>query len=362
MAAAAQVSDWPGALEIARGQGLDALLVRALREGSAPDVVRATASAAVAASTARTLGQQRLLARVLGALESAGVSAIPYKGPVLAMQLYGDPTLRASVDLDVVVPFASYGAARAALVSIGLEPRMGHSARQERTLFQWLGHASFGKGTEEFVELHWRFAPLQFPFALTPEQALARATRGRLAGREVVLMATDDLVVTLAMHATRHLFERLEWLAGVTRLVLAHAGDPDALAEHAAHLRGRRILLVTAAVAAEILDAPLGARWLGVIASDPDASRLASAMCGELRGTWAGAPQLSGSALQRRYAALLDSRADRVRSVIRAALLPTEREWEAIALPDALTPLYHVVRPLRLIAEYARRALTHSAA
>jgi hypothetical protein len=360
--AAARVSDWTAALRVAREQGLDALLVRALAEGDAPEHIQLTAREAVAASTARTLGQQRLLARVLLALRDAGVPALPYKGPVLSLQLYGDPTLRSSADLDVVVPRTAYDGARRALVALGLAPRSGHSARQERTLFRWLGQASFGRGSEEFVELHWRFAPLQFPLALTPESALARAGRGRLAGADVAMMAADDLAVTLAMHAARHLFEKLEWLAGVTRLLLADGVDPDALVAHAGTLRARRTLLVTAGVARHLLDAPLGARWERAIGADPDAARLASAMADESRRGWAGAPQLSGAALQKRYAALLDTRADRALSVVRAALLPTQREWEAIQLPDALTPLYHLVRPARLLAAYARRALSHSAA
>ena len=229
--AARAVTDWPAALRLAREQGLEALLTRALETGGAPAATLEAAREFIAASTARTLGQQRLLARVLTALGDAGVPALPYKGPVLAMQLYGDPTVRSSADLDVVVPLAAYDDARRALMALGLAPRGGHSARQERTLFRWLGQASFGTGTEDFVELHWRFAPLQFPFALTPETALARATRGRLAGVGVPMMAANDLAVTLAMHAARHLFERLEWLAGVTRLLLATDVDPDALAE-----------------------------------------------------------------------------------------------------------------------------------
>ena len=360
--AAARVTDWPAALGIARDQRLDALLARALAQCNAPDRTLSVARDTIATSTARTLGQQRLLARVIGAFDAAGVPALPYKGPVLSMQLYGDPALRSSVDLDVVVPLSAYDVAREVLLSLGMPPRSGHSARQERTLFRWLGQASFGTGREDFVELHWRFAPLQFPFALTPEQALARASRVRLANQEMSAMATDDLAVTLAMHATRHLFERLEWLAGVTRLLLAHASDADALAEHARRLRGRRMLLVAAGVAARVLGAPLGAKWDGVLAADREAQRLAATMSDELRRCWAGGPQLGGAALQRRYAELLDTRADRVRSVVRASLLPTEREWEAIALPDALTPLYHVVRPLRLLAMYARRAMSHSVA
>jgi hypothetical protein len=57
---------------------------------------------------------------------------------------------------------------------------------------------------------------------------------------------------------------------------------------------------------------------------------------------------------------MMDSRADRVRSLVRATMLPTEREWEAIELPGSLTPLYHLVRPARVLAVYARRALAHS--
>jgi hypothetical protein len=314
---------------------------------------------AVTSSGARTLGQIRLLAEVLAALEACGVPALPYKGPVLSLQLYGDATLRSSVDLDLVVARASYGAARKALVGLGLTPRAGHSARQERTLFRWLGHASFGHGTEHFIELHWRFAPLQFPFALEPERALARASRVQLAGRTVPAMATEDLVVTLAMHAARHLYERLEWLAGITQLLILHGDDAAPLLAHAQRLRARRTLLVTAGVAMRVLDAPLGATWRTALAADAESDRLAATLSEMVQTSWRpGAPQPAGAAMQGLIARMMDSRADRVRSVVHSAILPTEREWETIELPDSLTPLYHVIRPARVLAMYARRALS----
>ncbi len=63
------------------------------------------------------------------------------------------------------------------------------------------------------------------------------------------MMAADDLAVTLAMHAARHLFERLEWLAGVTRLLMACAEAPRGLVDHAARLRVRRALLARTGMA-----------------------------------------------------------------------------------------------------------------
>src|SRR4051794_33619704 len=238
--AAADVSDLPLALDLAAAQGLGPLLARALRDGNASTRAAELARESIATSTARTLGQVRLLTRVCGALDAAGGRALPYKGPVLSLQLYGDVALRTSTDLDLVVPRAAYDTARAVLGSLRLAPRGGHSVRQERTLFRWLGHASFGTGSDEFVELHWRFAPLQFPFALRPERALARASAIRIAGQSLPVMAPDALVVTLAMHGGRHLYERLEWLAGVSRLLLARPEAADELLAHAASLRARR--------------------------------------------------------------------------------------------------------------------------
>ena len=361
--AARAVNDWSRALDLARAQGLVLLLARALRDADVDAPIQDAVRTAVTTSSARTLGQIRLLTQVLAALRDAGVPALPYKGPVLSLQLYGDATLRSSVDLDLVVSRASYSAARKALVTIGLSPRGGHSLRQERTLFRWLGQASFGHGSEAFVELHWRFAPLQFPFDLDPEVALSRAGRLRLGGHDVPTMARDDLVVTLAMHGARHLYERLEWLAGVTRLLMTYRDDARPLLAHAARLRARRTLLLSAGVAMRVLEAPLGASWQQALDDDPESESVASLVSDSVLSGWnEGAAQLDGIALQRVLARMMDSRGDRVRSVVRAAMLPTEREWEAIELPDSLTPLYHVVRPARVLAMYARRAFGHSPA
>jgi hypothetical protein len=342
---------------MAHAHGLGALLARALRDAGASATVQDEALAAITISSARTLGQIRLLADVIGWLEACGVRALPYKGPILSLQLYGDATLRSSVDLDLVVARDDYDAARKALLAQGLAPRAGHSPRQERTLFRWLGHAAFGHGSEAFLELHWRFAPLQFPFALTPERALARAGAVKLAGRMVRAMATEDLVATLAMHGARHLYERLEWLAGITRLLVLHESDAESLLAHAGELRARRTLLVTAGVAMRVLGAPLGDGWVRALALDEESDHVAESISEIVSSGWReGVTPLAGAPLQRLTARMMDSRGDRIRSYVHSAMLPTEREWETIELPDALTPLYHVIRPARLLATYAGRA------
>jgi hypothetical protein len=69
-------------------------------------------------------------------------------------------------------------------------------------------------------------------------------------------------------------------------------------------------------------------------------------------------PFPDGAALQRRYAELVDTRLDRAKLYVHAALDPTARDHEAVALPDALVPLHHVIRPARLAGTYLARAMT----
>jgi hypothetical protein len=69
------------------------------------------------------------------------------------------------------------------------------------------------------------------------------------------------------------------------------------------------------------------------------------------------APFPSHAALQRQYAEMLDTRLDRARLYLHAAMDPTARDHEALALPDALVPLHRLIRPARLAATYVARAV-----
>ena len=48
------------------------------------------------------------LLRILDILQQNAVSALPYKGPLLALIAYGDSTLRSFDDLDILVTDADY--------------------------------------------------------------------------------------------------------------------------------------------------------------------------------------------------------------------------------------------------------------
>ena len=106
---ATTVDDWAHVERRASAHGLVPWLARALAQhdgarseahasSGAQNAERAALMAAANASAGRTLAQVGRLVELVGALANVGVTALPYKGPMLSLQLYGDLALRQSVE------------------------------------------------------------------------------------------------------------------------------------------------------------------------------------------------------------------------------------------------------------------------
>ena len=70
-------------------------------------------------SAARSMSLAAELCAIARLLEDGGVEPLPYKGPVLALQAYGDVALRTFTDLDVLVRKSDVWKARQILCSRG---------------------------------------------------------------------------------------------------------------------------------------------------------------------------------------------------------------------------------------------------
>jgi hypothetical protein len=113
--------NWPRILELGEHHGVLSLVYQALRESAArvPVEVRDDFASRYDQNVRRNLRFTAELFRILDGLESAGIAAIPYKGPVLAQTAYGDLALRNFSDLDVLVPRKEVLPAKEVLRSLG---------------------------------------------------------------------------------------------------------------------------------------------------------------------------------------------------------------------------------------------------
>lgn len=92
-------------------------------------------------------------AKVLGALENAGVRALLLKGTLLAHLVYDDPGQRERGDTDLLVSPRDRADAEAALESLGLSSSWSITAKTSDTQDQWQGRID---SIPVVIDLHWQ--------------------------------------------------------------------------------------------------------------------------------------------------------------------------------------------------------------
>src|SRR2546427_3488849 len=134
-----QPLSWPDLLADAERHGVVALLHRhvvALDALGSPPHVHEGLALRARTCVAWNLRLRHALGRLLAAFDRAGLAVMPLKGPVLADQLYPDPVLRATADLDLLVRHDDVVVAESLLESHGYRRLPAHEQSADyHTLF-----------------------------------------------------------------------------------------------------------------------------------------------------------------------------------------------------------------------------------
>lgn len=307
-----------------------------------------------AANAHRNLSLVGELLETLDSLEGAGVPAVPYKGPVLAMLAYGDLSLRRFVDLDLLIPRPSFERAAAVLRERGYEAEfeVPHTRREQfkRTKSEM---AFLERREGRVIELEWNIAPRYFSVPIDMPALWGRLDRLELGGRSVPTLGVEDLLVVLCIHGSKHLWERVAWIADVAHLVEERPDlDWHEVARLARAARSERMVHLGLYLARELLDARLPEEVRGWLL-DPSMHAVARDVC----GLWKRPPPPSRTegdelTFHPLHLKMREHASDRARHVLRLAVTPTVGDWERVSLPQALGFLYYLVRPVRLASKY----------
>ncbi|OAB46215.1 nucleotidyltransferase domain-containing protein [Paenibacillus glacialis] len=167
-------------------------------------------------NTIKMLHLSREMNHICKALRNSGIRTLLLKGPILAIQLYGDLAHRTSKDLDILVPAEDVEKAEEILVQLGYE------SKDEHVLDNWKKkshHISF-EHMENFaqVEIHWRLNP-HFSESFSFDQLWERKNDITLSNQTFHYLGNEDLLYYLTDHGARHGWFRLRWLIDIERLL-----------------------------------------------------------------------------------------------------------------------------------------------
>jgi len=342
--------DWSEVLCLAEHQGVLPLAARNLIEharGLPPEIEHALGSA-YAANLRRSLWFTAELARIMQHFERGQLPAIPYKGPVLAQSLYRDLGLRSFSDLDFLISSADIGRAQQALAEIGYCPSAGLTPALARFWLRTGYERSFDSAAgKNLVELQWALLPYFYGVDLSVDDLLARAGRTVVGGCEMPCLSPEDSLLVLCLHAAKHLWTRLIWLADIAETLRIQTIDYALVFSHAHTLGIARILGVSFWLVKNVLRAEIPKPAEEMIAADPRVPALGAEFAERLARS--AAYDFESTEYFRLILRLRERRGDRWRYLWRLASMPSLGDVAVVRLPEALFPLYRIVRIGRLM-------------
>lgn len=173
-------------------------------------------------NTLYALMQAEELVQLLQRFEHAGIRALPLKGPVLAMQAYGNLGLRHAGDIDLMIDPTTVWEADRILTEAGYVqtvpgfPLRGGQIKAFMTLRKDFSYTHQERGFH--IELHWRWSQNSHLCPLPFEDVWARREEIKLGGSRVAAMPPEELVLYLCAHGAHTGWFRLKWLCDLHQL------------------------------------------------------------------------------------------------------------------------------------------------
>src|ERR1017187_6281317 len=349
------VLDWSEALRLAEHHGVLPLAARTLIEHARglPAEVERTLRSAYQANLRSSLWFAAELARIMQHFERRQLRAIPYKGAVLAQSLYHDLGLRSFSDLDFLISSADFERAKQGRSEIGYRPSSDLTPAVERLWLRNGYERAFDSAAgKNLVELQWALLPHFYGVDLSVEELMARAGRTVVGECEMPSLAPEDSLLVLCLHAAKHLWTRLIWISDIAETLRTQTIDYSLAFSQARTLGIARILGVSFWLVKNVLRAELPKPAEEMIRADPRVPALGSEFAG--RGARDSAYDLESTEYFRLILKLRERRGDRLRYLWRLVWTPGVGDVAAVRLPEALFPLYRIVRIGRLMRKLVR--------
>jgi hypothetical protein len=359
-ALATQRVNWQALVQLARQHYVRPMLFQSLKSvcwDAVPQGTRLELEQFNRANVQKNLAFTGELLRLFGLFQQNRIPIATFKGPSLAVSLYGGLGLREFSDLDLLVREADLRKAEDILAASGYQAdipdedyRSAFASYQGQYAFR---HCKTGIS----VDLHWRLSSKIATFPIQSIEVWPRLIQVPIGGRMVATLAPDDLALFLAAHGTKEGWRSLGWVCDFAELV-RNCNDIDwvEVIERAQRAYCSRMLLLAMFLASTLLDAPGPAHMVDKARSSPQVRALAQK---------AQYKMLHPDAQDEDWKFLntLGSHDRFWRKLWPIATLLTTRtvgDYQAMPLPKSLWGIYYLTRPFRVARKVAKKLVLRS--
>jgi hypothetical protein len=293
------------------------------------------------------------LLRILALLSENRIETVPFKGPALAVQAYGDLSLRTISDLDFLVHTKDFPAVYDMIIRSGAQSTFPLDEKMKEYCKSFRRDLGFYDSVS-WIDFHHQFT--QGPARISLEERVWQNKKTiELLNHEIPVLSPEHSLLCTCMNGTKENWRYLRSLADISHLVSRHPGlDWESLAADAEKIGCLRMLRMGLQLC----------RLVGVLEPSKETPLLNSrhkqieksagkylrqALRGDSKpNKWQGTTAMLKS---------MDAVAPRVSLLVDFLFVPTPIDWMTIKLPLFLRHLYYIVRPVRLFSRLIARSI-----
>lgn len=352
------ISDWQNIFRTATFHGVCPLVYRSLKKACGnklPKNVRKQFKSLYLSNAEKNLSISAALLSILQIFKENDIVAIPFKGPVLAEQVYGDVALRMFSDLDIFIKKGDAIRSKNILMENGYNIDINLSGQKENRYLELENSFTFyhRKGGPD-IDLHWELTGryLLKPIYLNSYEHDLKSYN--FIGREMTTMPDDIMLIYLCIHGTSHCWERLEWLCSFSEMAQQPHIDLSNVLMLAETMGCKRMLYLGLLLSRDLLDVKIPQKVMDKVMGDRGVMKSGITIKKIIfhpKANTTGDAEWRFSPL---HIHIRDSFIDRFKYAAYLYTTPTVKEWLKFPLPSQLTPAYRVMRPLRLGTTYLK--------
>lgn len=297
------------------------------------------------------------LACLIRRFRRENIPVIPLKGAMTALRIYGDVSYRNAHDIDLLAEPHQVERIHTILTERGytcMTPFYRLSPYQQKRYLKAINHLSYVDEKRGIIlEVHTRLLHDAYPFDFN--ELTHRAQTMQCAGESINALCDQTLFLHLFAHGSYHSWFRLAWLCDVVEIIQRNLVEDWASFFNVAQAKQldmpvvQGVLLSNRLFGADI-PAPIARLQTSKQVSFLVDQALWQISCKEIP------PRPVHYILRREIPYLLRLRAGmRYRMSVIARYVTCYDDWLSIRLPDVLTPLYVLLRPVLWIKRKLNR-------
>ena len=299
------------------------------------------------------------LQRLVAVFKEKRIFMLPFKGPVLAEQLYKDIILRPFSDLDILVDKSDAVQAFNLFKEQDLIAQLDLKKSQFEKYVNDEDHFVFYDFKNKItIELHWELSGLYLSNPITVSDLKEQIITGNINDIDIPCLSSEVLLVYLCIHGAKHGWCYLEQLCCVAELIKTDQNlDWRKIKNIASDWKCKNMLLLGMFLIKTLLKVNVPENICATKNNDIVARMSIEVIDNMFNKAHNSHKKGISDRFSLFHIRIRDSIIDKIRYSLRLIFRPTDKEWLYFPVPACISFVHYFLRPCRLIIGKLMRSM-----